>query len=136
MNFKQQFFASLLLSLAFAANSLAAEVVTHPENTHEIDSEQIRSILIGKQRFWADGTEIIIAILNNSSSENVLKSYCGMTSSKFKNHWQRISFSGRGKMPVSFRTSKEITTYINDHPGAIAILPQSAPPIAKLNKSR
>jgi len=135
MNFKHQFFATLLLSLAFAANSLAAEVVTHPENTHEIDSEQIRSILIGKQRFWNDGTEVIIAILNEQSAETALKSYCGMTTAKFKNHWQRIAFSGRGKMPITFQTLEELSSYVYNHPGAIAIV-ANHPPIAKLNKER
>jgi len=124
MTLKPQFLGILLLTLSLAANVLASDVVMHPKNEQPIDADQIKSMLIGKQRFWDNGTEVIIAILkDDAAAEEALKRYCGMTSSKFKNHWQRISFSGRGKMPKTFPTLPELISYVNEHPGAIAVAP-------------
>ncbi len=83
----------------------------------------MKFILINNQRFWNDGTEAINAILTEPSAERALKNYCGMSASKFKNHWQRISLSDRGKMSVAFSTFEEHASYVNDPSDTIAMAP-------------
>lgn len=136
MILKPKIIPSLLLAFvfAFAANYLAADILTHPENMEHPDRNQIKSILIGKQRFWNNGSEVIIALLKDHPLAEIgLKDYCGMTAIKFKNHWQRIAFSGRGKMPKTFRNLEDLISYVNERPGAIAVIP-SPQAVAELGK--
>lgn len=105
-------------------HSLYAEpnALLNPSNTAKLDEESLSSILTGSMRFWENGEEIRIATLKNDPDlEEALKRYSGMTAAKFKNHWQRIMYSGRGKMPKQFATPQELFEYIKFTPGAISI---------------
>ncbi|MBK1875617.1 hypothetical protein [Pelagicoccus mobilis] len=109
----------LITSVALSADP----IVLNPENQTNVDEKYIRSILTGTERFWEDGNEVLIAVLKNDpEAEQALNRYSGMTSSKFKNHWQRIAFSGRGKMPKQFNNLEELIEFVNRNPGAIAIV--------------
>ena len=40
----------------------------------------------------------------------------------YMNYWRKMIFTGKGVMPVSFETNKEILQYVNNTPGAIGYL--------------
>ena len=117
------------LALVFSAFLLAAtarsapSVLLNPNNESNVDEGYIRALLTGTERFWENGTEVLIAVLKDDpQSDKAINQYSGMTPSKFKNHWQRIAFSGRGKMPKQFSTKEKLLEFVNRTPGAIAII--------------
>jgi len=117
--------SALLLALAAAGATLAEEpvVVVNPKNEFEMDEDRLRLILTGKERFWDGGKEVIVAILRSDpSAEELLRRYCGMSSSKFKNHWQRMAFSGRGKMPKLFSDVDDLAAFVYEYEGAIGVV--------------
>lgn len=101
----------------------AAPIALNPRNASDVDEAYLRSVLTGTERFWEDGHEVLIAVLRDDpDAEEALSRYSGMTPSKFKNHWQRIAFSGRGKMPKQFDNLDDLIEFVNRNPGAIAIV--------------
>ena len=114
---------SILLGICIQS-ALASEIVVNPANQEPIDQERIKLMLTGKERFWKSGAEVVIAIVKTDENlDETLLRYSGMTELKFKNHWQRIAFSGRGKMPRTFSDIADLESFVLQHPGAIGILP-------------
>lgn len=114
--------AALFLATGLAQALNAAPVILNPSKEQQADKDFLRSALIGSERFWGDGDEVLIALLKNDpQSERILQELSGMTPSKFKNHWQRLAFSGRGKMPKSFDDRRQLIDFVERNPGAIAI---------------
>ncbi|MDQ8182062.1 hypothetical protein [Pelagicoccus sp. SDUM812005] len=115
--------ACAALGCSFASNAVATEVVANPRNDEQIDKESLKLMLIGKEKFWSSGSEVVIAILKSDPSvDDALSRYSGMTTNKFKNHWQRIAFSGRGKMPKMFSSMEDLVKFIETNEGAIGIV--------------
>ncbi len=101
----------------------AAEIVANPSNRESLDEESLKLMLTGKEKFWESGSEVKIAMLKSDPRiDEMLTRYSGMTSNKFKNHWQRIAFSGRGKMPKTFARKEDLVAYVKANKGAIAIV--------------
>ncbi|MBK1875619.1 hypothetical protein [Pelagicoccus mobilis] len=117
-------FALALAFLLVASLRLSADpILLNPENNTPVNEEYLRSILTGTERFWENGHEVLIAVLKNDpKAEQALNRFSGMTASKFKNHWQRIAFSGRGKMPKQFSDIEDLVEFVKRNPGAIAIV--------------
>lgn len=116
--------ACLLLALAALAEAKPiSAVVINPDVQSEINEEHLRLMLTGKKRFWSEGTEVVVAILKSDPhAEEALRRYCGMSAIKFKNHWQRLAFSGRGKMPKMFASIDDLAEFVRETRGAIGIV--------------
>lgn len=120
---KTGLFVCLLLLGQMVSLGLAADIVANPRNSEKLDEESLKLMLTGKEKFWESGSEVKIAFLKSDPRiDELLTRYSGMTSNKFKNHWQRIAFSGRGKMPKTFARSEDLIAYVKANKGAIAIV--------------
>lgn len=112
-----------MLGCSLGGYALGSEIVANPGNQEEIDKATLKLILIGKEKFWDSGSEVVIAILrSNPEVDETLTRYSGMTTNKFKNHWQRIAFSGRGKMPKMFSNMEDLIKFVESNEGAIGIV--------------
>lgn len=108
---------------AFVPYGWGADILANPSNEELIDEESLKLMLTGKEKFWSSGSEVKIALLKSDPRiDELLTRYSGMTSNKFRNHWQRIAFSGRGKMPKVFASQKDLIDYIKANEGAIGIV--------------
>ena len=121
-----KYFRSAFIGAAAALGAIAYSqpaIVVHPSNTQPLPSDSVNALLVGKQRFWADGSEIeIVVVKNDAEAEKGLLSASGMDENRFKNHWQRLAFSGRGRMPTQVDSSSEATAIVKSNPKAIAIV--------------
>jgi len=114
-----------LLALIWSSVELCAqaEIVANPSNTSRIDSQKLHDLLTGRIKFWDDGPVVTIAVLKTDpGTDELLLKHTGMTASRFKNHWQRIAFSGRGRMPKLFSNVEELVAYVSANEGAIGIV--------------
>jgi hypothetical protein len=123
----------LLFGLAIALVSLSANsfgggsIVINTSNKTSLDSSSLGPILIGKKNFWDGGKEVLIAVLKgDAEADATLKEVTGMDGNRFKSHWQRLAFSGRGRMPKLFSDAAELVAYVSSNDGAIGIVPSSA----------
>jgi len=108
---------------------VASDFVSNPSNSEKIDKERMRLILTGREKFWSSGDEVLIAMLKSDPGiDETIREYSGMTAMKFRNHWQRMAFSGRGKMPKVFNSLEELVAYVQTHEGAIGIIPAGSKP--------
>ena len=121
-------FSFAIAFIALSANSFGGgNIVVNPSNQNSLDSSSLSSILIGKKNFWDGGKEVLIAVLKgDAEADATLKEVTGMDGNRFKSHWQRLAFSGRGRMPKQFKDASELVEYVSSNDGAIGIVPSSA----------
>lgn len=113
----------LLTVKAFAGGT----VVVNSNNANAIEKSALSSLFLGKQNFWGDGGQVVVAVLkSDADADSTLKEITGMSGSRFKNHWQRLAFSGRGQMPKQFSDSASLIEFVKSNEKAIGIVPDSA----------
>ena len=95
----------------------------------QISKEDIKEIFLGRKARWKDGQQIVVV---TSKQHEVHKQfviqYTDMTPFQFMSWWRRLLFTGKGLLPLSFKTEQELTEYIANNNGAIGYLsfrPQS-----------
>jgi len=130
--------ASLLAATLLASATWAAPaIIVNASNADEIDSDMITSALVGKRKFWESGSEVVIAVLKGDpESSKALEEHAKMDEGRFRNHWQRLAFSGRGRMPKMFDDADELLDFVRDNAGAIAVVGGEAgdsPAVRKVN---
>jgi len=116
------------LLLAVSATSLhsAPAIIVNAENSETTDHDTLAAYLIGKRKFWESGSEVTIAVLkNNADSTKALEQYTKMNESRFKSHWQRLAFSGRGTMPKQFSDPAALVAFVQGNKGAIGLVDSS-----------
>ena len=125
---KKNLFYSLVLACVLSANCFGGgSVIVNNANQSALDSSALSSVLVGKKNFWEGGKEVQIAVLKgNADADAKLKEVTGMDGNRFKNHWQRLAFSGRGKMPKQFNDVAELVSFVSSNEGAIGIVPSGA----------
>lgn len=114
-------------SLIHFTASATPAVVLNSENTESIDSDKLTALLIGKRKFWDGGGEVVIAMLKDDDEvSSALEQYTRMNDSRFKSHWQRLAFSGRGTMPKQFSDPEALIAFVKGNKGAIGIVTESS----------
>jgi hypothetical protein len=56
-------------------------------------------------------------------TDAALEETSGMSGSQFKTHWQRLTFSGRGKQPKEADAADKVVSIVAETKGAIALVP-------------
>ena len=108
-------------------------LVNESVSTSSIDRAALKDILTGKTMFW-DGGQAITIIVLAEQTDAALQEASGMTASQFKTHWQRLTFSGRGKQPKTVDSADKLGSSVGETKGAIALAPSAltAPGLKKL----
>lgn len=116
--------ASLLAAaLLTTAGWAAPAIIVNASNADEIDSDTITSALVGKRKYWESGSEVVIAVLKGDpETSKALEEHAKMDEGRFKNHWQRLAFSGRGRMPRMFDDARDLLAFVRGNDGAIAVV--------------
>ncbi|MDQ8203023.1 hypothetical protein [Pelagicoccus sp. SDUM812003] len=120
-------FAVLATTVFASLLHAGGAVVVNASNNDSLDQEKIASVLVGKRQHWENGQQVKIAVLKGSeTADALLESYARMNQSRFKSHWQRLAFSGRGTMPEQLESGAEVVAFVQSNPGAIGICDDSA----------
>lgn len=111
---------------ALRAHALDGAVVIASEDAPaaSLTAEELKDILTGKTMYWSGGQAVTILYVGDTDA--ALQTACGMNSSQFKTHWQRIAFSGRGQAPKKADDVAGLVTQVAATKGAIAIAPANA----------
>lgn len=117
-------FVALCSSISYAASSF--EIVGHSEiSKPELSQTELRDIYLGKNLYWEKSVRILPAYLdfNFSATQDFLFEVVGFAQNQFIDYWRRKLFSGRGIPPKRLSNLSEILQYVNNHEGAIAVIP-------------
>jgi hypothetical protein len=114
----------LLPFLAFALATVSSFGSVYGSNgipDSALSKEGLKEVLIGQTRFWSNGSPIQVAVLSGEETDQLIETYSGMNSNRFKNHWKRLVFTGKGVQPKSFDSVEELAAYAAENSNVIAI---------------
>ena len=109
-----------------AADAPAAVIVHEGVTAASLDKTALKDILLGKTAYWEGGLGIIIIVVPDKT-EAALQETTGMSASQFRTHWQRLTFSGRGKQPKEADAAEKVVALVAQTKGAIALVPAGTP---------
>lgn len=129
---------SLLALLAFAATALSPltaqadgqwvmivhQSETGPQAASRSSLPNPRSVLMGRQVRWEDGSNIDLVLPSKASGDlDELSTVLGLRdASAFQRHWLRLAFGGRADPPRFLGSTEEILQFVRATPGAAGVI--------------
>jgi len=116
-----------LLWLGFSTSSALAQsgvdlIVNPAVPVTSLDKNALKDVLLGKTTYW-DGGQAVTILLLTDKTDKALEEITGMPASQFKTHWQRLTFSGRGKQPKEVDTPEKLVAAVAEGKGTVALVP-------------
>jgi ABC-type phosphate transport system substrate-binding protein len=85
--------------------------------------EDVKQIFLGKKTRWQDNSKITFVIFNEKDTFTAfLKTYIRKTYPQYRNYWKKQVFTGKGRMPKSFKQPKELFAFLADTEGAVSFV--------------
>jgi len=110
----------LALCLAFAATSVAAQVViVNAQNaTSALSKEQAEQIFLGRSTSFPGGAQAI-PIDNEAARNAFYQALAGKSGDQVKAYWTKLEFTGKGKAPAEVATGKAAAAEVAKNAAAI-----------------
>ncbi len=89
---------------------------------NELSKDDIRQIFLGKIVKWQNNTNIHFVLLSGDIHKAFLKTYIRRSSIQYRNYWRKMLFTGKGIIPKSFNTEKDLIQYVTETQGAIGYI--------------
>ena len=124
------------LSLITWFNGVSAQEVNGPYiignsiGMQSIDERQLTEVFNAELQFWPNNNRVTV-VMHSSKSEHISKTaakYYDGSVKGLQRFWLSIVFQGRAAAPVFLMTEPEIISYVQQNPGAIAVLYESMGP--------
>ena len=99
-------------------------IVVHKDNpVQKLTAKQVKSIFLGKERFWPDGS-VITLIMNKN--EDVHESFTRLILQKspaqLSVYWKKILYSGASMLPLAVRDDEAVKSYMTLHLNTISYI--------------
>ena len=114
--------AVLAGAVTLRAQSGVDIIVNESVTAAALDKNALKDIFTGKTAYWEGGQAVTIIVLADKT-DAALEQVSGMSASQFKTHWQRLTFSGRGKQPKTIDAADKVVEQVAQTKGAVAIVP-------------
>ena len=99
-------------------------VVSSESKIKEIDSDDLKSIFLGKNRRVQDFKVVPVMLKAEKLQEAFFKKHLKRTKIQFARTWQKLVFTGKGKRPKVFNSVEELTDYLKDNPETLSFVPK------------
>ncbi len=120
---RQVFLIVVFILTIFIISAEAQDIVIIANTSAPDDSlsrQELTNIFIGNQRNWSDRSRVVIATFKEGAVHDAFtETYLGRTSRQYDNHWKKLVFTGKGKMPDSFDTEQNMIGFVAKTAGAI-----------------
>ena len=94
----------------------------------DIEKRKLTEIYQGIRVQWDSGKMIRVVMLKEGPThENFSENVIGISSSKLKNIWKKVIFTGTGRPPKIFRNETELVHYISETDGSVGYIDSSTP---------
>ena len=116
----------LLVAPVVVADEYA--IITNKNNpVQTITALDAKRIFLGKKTSWQDDNQIVIIINHNPQILNsFIRGTVNKSHTQFTIYWKKQLFSGRGVLPKSFKTDKEVLDFVAAHENAIGYIAASS----------
>ncbi|WP_053981993.1 hypothetical protein [Marinagarivorans algicola] len=117
----------LIFASSFAVSLCYADIVVigHPSVTAQnLTSDDIREIFLDKSAKLSKKkkSELVLLELDSKAATIFFKDVMRMTPSKFKSHWSKQIFTGKGKAPTYIANPQELIDYVASTPYAVGLV--------------
>jgi len=108
--------------LSFAEDTKYVLICNKDIPVTSLDKKTVENIFLGKTA-KIESVKVTLSVQESGEAhEAFLKDCVGKTSSQFSSYWKTQVFSGKGTMPKSFKTDKELIEYVSKTEGAIGYI--------------
>lgn len=117
-----------LTALLFMGEPLCAEtdfiVVVHKENPiKRMPAAKIKSIFLGKERQWPDGSTItLIMNKNDDIHEAFTRKMLQKSPAQLSVYWKKILYSGASMLPLAVKDDESVKSYMSLHKNTISYI--------------
>lgn len=119
---------SVAISLVFLVlvGQVSAEtefvVVVHKDNpVQSLTAAQVKSIFLGKERFWPDGSSItLIMNKNDDIHESFTRLMLQKSPAQLSVYWKKILYSGASMLPLAVKDDEAVKSYMGLHRNTIS----------------
>ena len=89
----------------------------------EMTKEDIKEVFLGKKVQWKNRSKIHFVTLDDPDVHKAfLRAYINKSEQQYSNYWRKMVFTGKGKIPKSFKTTEDLLEYVADTKGAIGYI--------------
>jgi ABC-type phosphate transport system substrate-binding protein len=105
------------------ADENPAIVIGHPNVEDTLTRDEVKQIFLGRKTRWNDDSKIVFVIYREKDVYDAfLKEYVNKTIFQYTNYWKKQVFTGKGRMPKSFKTCEEVMEFVSSTEGAISFV--------------
>lgn len=116
----------LIIITLFISSVTSNELIIGNTTDTTLTSNEIKMIYLGKISRWDNGDKIIITVLENGPThDSFMKNCLHKKNNSFILYWKQRMFTGRGVMPIIFKTENELLEFVKENRGAIGYVSES-----------
>lgn len=104
-------------------------VVSNQSEISQLSWRDLESIFLGERELWKSGQQVIVVMPASKTPECqwLADLFFDGNLTSLQKHWLSVVFQGRSRPPVFLDQEDEIIRYVEQNPGAIAIVFSSIP---------
>jgi hypothetical protein len=115
-------------SAQYQGDAASLSLVGNGTGLTQVNPAELRSLFRGERSVWPTGREVIIVLPGSRVewSERFSLQVLGMSRQAMQRYWLGLVFQGRASAPVFVDSAAEVLSYVQEHPGAIGMVPMGA----------
>ncbi len=117
-----------LAALLFLGEPVCAEtefiIVVHKDNPiKRMPASKVKSIFLGKERAWPDGSPItLIMNKNDDIHESFTRTVLQKSPAQLSVYWKKILYSGASMLPLAVKDDEAVKSYMSLHKNTISYI--------------
>jgi hypothetical protein len=120
------FIGALTVPAGSACGSEIVIVNTAATDT-AIGKDVLKALYNGRKRSLPSGSRVEILDLDGPVHDRFVNDLLDSSPAQYTTYWQRLVFTGQGKLPRVFSSEKDLVAYVAATPGAIGYIDAATP---------
>jgi ABC-type phosphate transport system substrate-binding protein len=118
-----------LAAMAMAMPAWGAEIVIVNSATTDtgIPKDVLKAIYNGRKRSLPSGTRVEVLDLDGPVHDQFVSNVLDSSPAQYTTYWQKLVFTGQGKLPRVFASEHDMVAYVAATPGAIGYIESATP---------
>ena len=100
-------------------------IVVHPENTIQLDTNELLQIFKKEYKYWKDGSNVVVYLPSEAKVNDALFSSLGTTHQKLSEHFSRLREQGSRVLPPFYEKTRHIRKVVKRNRAAIGVVEAS-----------
>lgn len=118
----------ILIHLVLYADENVLLIANNDTTLDTLTQTDVMNIFLGKKTTWDTGNKITFVTLKEGPTHHkFITTYVKRNPTQFKNHWKQMLFTGKGVIPKSFESDKDMIDYVSKNKNAVGYVSSVAP---------